>query len=68
MKKQNGLLVNGEAAYVAPAMEMIELDTETSFADGSGAGSTGPTDTSAGGSWSSSSSDIKSIADMLDSF
>jgi hypothetical protein len=69
MKKQNGLLVNGEAAYVAPAMEMIELDTETSFADGSGiGGAAGPTDTTSNTGWSGSSSDIKSIADMLDSF
>jgi hypothetical protein len=50
-------------------MEMIELDTETSFADGSGiGGAAGPTDTTSNTGWSGSSSDIKSIADMLDSF
>jgi hypothetical protein len=65
--ERKGLLVNGEATYVSPAMEMIELYTEAPFASTIGS----VEDASLGGDFSKTSgapmtSGIESFEDLLD--
>jgi hypothetical protein len=64
--ERKGLLVNGEATYVSPAMEMIELYTEAPFASTTGS----VENASLGGDFSTSgapmASGIESFEDLLD--
>jgi hypothetical protein len=67
MEKQKGLLQSGKAAYTSPAMEMIEMDAETSFALSSKANNV--EDSSVGGDYKTSltpsGNDIQDISELL---
>jgi hypothetical protein len=67
MEKQKGLLQSGNAAYTSPAMEMIEMDAETSFAYGSTGTQVESSQTSGEyvSSPATSGNDIKDISELL---
>jgi hypothetical protein len=71
MERQKCLLAGGETVYSSPAMEMIELDAETSFAVvGASGGSATVESASMGGDLSENNgvNDAKGVMDALNDF